>query len=237
MLLTWFSWRALFGLFLIVSLLVLLASTHTIQDVMPQNLSRLDWLSVVLAASFPALLYVLSQASNQGFSTTLLIILVIAGLAAIWFVTRLWHQPKPLLQLHVLQTGQFRLACLLTGISYIALIVTTVVMPLYFQTILKVTPLVSGLSLVPAAVSLALLNPRTGKLLDAVGPKRVVLIGMSLITIGFLLLMLLAGHLPLIGAILLACVTESGNAFVMMPAVTTGANALPKKNGSLMALR
>ena len=228
-LLTWFSWRALFGLFLIVSLLVLLASTRTIQDVMPQNLSRLDWLSVVLAASFPALLYVLSQASNQGFSATLLIILVIAGLAAIWFVTRLWHQPKPLLQLHVLQTGQFRLACLLTGISYIALIVTTVVMPLYFQTILKVTPLVSGLSLVPAAVSLALLNPRTGKLLDAVGPKRVVLIGMSLITIGFLLLMLLAGHLPLIGAILLACVTESGNAFVMMPAVTTGANALPKK--------
>jgi ABC-type anion transport system duplicated permease subunit len=39
---------------------------------MPQNFSRLDWLSVVLAASFPALLYVVSQASNQGFNTNVI---------------------------------------------------------------------------------------------------------------------------------------------------------------------
>lgn len=227
-LLTWFSWRALFGLFLLVSLGVLAASTRTIQNVMPQHLSRLDWLSVGLAASFPALLYVLSAASNSGFSTSLWAIFAVAAIAAVWFVWRLWHQEKPLLQLRVLQTPQFRLATLLTGISYIALIVTTVVMPLYFQTVLKVSPLVSGLSLVPAAVVLALLNPRTGRLLDRVGPKRVVMIGMSLITLGFVALAIFAGHLPLIGAILLACVSESGNAFVMMPAVTTGANALPK---------
>lgn len=227
-LLTWFSWRALFALFLLVSIGVLIASTRTISDVMTLTPSRLDWLSVLLAASFPALLYVLSTATHTGFTLVLLIITVVAILAAVWFVRRQWHQEKPLLQLRVLQTPQFTLAVFLTGISYIGLIVTTIIMPLYFQTILKVSPLVSGLSLVPAAALLSILNPRAGKMLDAFGPRRVVMIGMSLIVIGFVGLTLLVGHLPLWLAIVWAMVVEAGNAFVMMPAVTTGANALPK---------
>ncbi len=89
------------------------------------------------------------------------------------------------------------------------------------------SPLVSGLSLVPAAVGLSLLNPRAGRLLDRLGARPVATIGMSLIVIGFLLLGLLVGHLPLWLAIIGAMITEAGNAFVMMPAVTAGANALP----------
>lgn len=227
-LLTWFSWRALFALFLLVSIGVLIASTRTIRDVMTLTPSRLDWLSVILAASFPALLYVLSTATHTGFTLGLLLIAIVALLAAIWFVRRQWQQEKPLLQLRVLQTSQFTLAVFLTGISYIGLIVTTIIMPLYFQTILKVSPLISGLSLVPAAALLSVLNPRAGKMLDAFGPRRVVMIGMSLIVVGFVGLTLLAGHLPLWLAIVWAMVVEAGNAFVMMPAVTTGANALPK---------
>ncbi len=228
-LLTWFSWRALFILFLIVALLVLVVSTRTIKDVMPLTPTRLDWWSVILAASFPALLYVLSSATAHGLSWWLIGLAIIALLAAWGFVARQLHQKRPLLQLRVFATPQFHLAVWLTGISYIGLIVTTIMMPLYFQTILHVTPLVSGLSLVPAAALLAILNPRAGQWLDTYGPRRVVLLGMGLITGGFLLLAVTAGHLPLIGAIALSMLTEAGNAFVMMPAVTTGANALPQK--------
>ncbi|MFD1392633.1 MFS transporter [Lacticaseibacillus jixianensis] len=227
-LLSFFPWQALFALFLIVALLVLAASPVTITDVMPQQLSTLDWLSVVLAASFPALLYVLSEATHTGMTAILWMILLVSALAAVWFVTRQLRMNKPLLELRVFKTPLFTKAVLMTGISYIGLIVTTIVMPLYFQDILKVSPLVSGLSLVPAAVGLSLLNPRAGALLDKIGPRRVVTIGMSLIIIGFVMLGLLVGHMPLIIAIIGAMLTEAGNAFVMMPAVTAGANALPR---------
>lgn len=227
-LLSFFPWQALFALFLIVALLVLAASTVTITDVMPQQLSTLDWLSVVLAASFPALLYVLSEATHTGMTAILWVILLVSALAATWFVTRQLQMNKPLLELRVFKTPLFTKAVLMTGISYIGLIVTTIVMPLYFQDILKASPLVSGLSLVPAAVGLSLLNPRAGALLDKIGPRRVVSIGMSLIIIGFVMLGLLVGHMPLIVAIIGAMLTEAGNAFVMMPAVTAGANALPR---------
>ncbi|MCI1918245.1 MAG: MFS transporter, partial [Lactobacillus sp.] len=98
---------------------------------------------------------------------------------------------------------------------------------LYFQQVLRVSPLISGLALVPAALLLSLLNPRAGRLLDQIGPRRTIVIGMSLIIVGFLLLGLLVGHMPLPVAIFGAMLTEAGNAFVMMPATTAGANALP----------
>ncbi|WKF86191.1 DHA2 family efflux MFS transporter permease subunit [Lacticaseibacillus pantheris] len=227
-LLTWFPWRALFALFFIIAVAVFVVSFVTIKDVMPLQPDQLDWLSVVLAASFPALLYVLSSATNQGMNATLGIITVLGCLGAIWFVRRQLNQERPILQLRVFATRLFTQSVLMTGISYIALIVTTIIMPLYFQNVLHVSPLVSGLSLVPAAVGLSLLNPRAGKMLDRLGPRKVALTGMTLIVIGFTLMTLLVGHLPLWLAIICAMVTEAGNAFVMMPSVTAGANALPR---------
>lgn len=227
-LLTWFPWRALFALFFIIAIAVFVVSFVTIKDVMPLQPNQLDWLSVVLAASFPALLYVLSSATNQGMTATLGIITVLGCLGAIWFVRRQLNQERPILQLRVFATRLFTQSVLMTGISYIALIVTTIIMPLYFQNVLHVSPLVSGLSLVPAAVGLSLLNPRAGKMLDRLGPRKVALTGMTLIVIGFTLMTLLVGHLPLWLAIICAMVTEAGNAFVMMPSVTAGANALPR---------
>lgn len=227
-LLTWFPWRALFALFFIIAIAVFVVSFVTIKDVMPLQPNQLDWLSVVLATSFPALLYVLSSATNQGMTATLGIITVLGCMGAIWFVRRQLNQERPILQLRVFATRLFTQSVLMTGISYIALIVTTIIMPLYFQNVLHVSPLVSGLSLVPAAVGLSLLNPRAGKMLDRLGPRKVALTGMTLIVIGFTLMTLLVGHLPLWLAIICAMITEAGNAFVMMPSVTAGANALPR---------
>lgn len=51
-LLTWFPWQALFLFFLVVSLLVLAVSTVTIASVMPLQPTQLDWVSLLLSASF-----------------------------------------------------------------------------------------------------------------------------------------------------------------------------------------
>jgi EmrB/QacA subfamily drug resistance transporter len=228
-LLTWFSWQALFVLFLIVALGVLLVSTATISSVMPQEPRRLDWLSFGLSAGLPLTLLALSMLTKGQERLGGGGLLLIGVLLIVAFTARQLRLSKPMLELRVLGTGMFRKAVLLTGISYVALIVTTILMPLYFQTVLKVSPLVSGLSLVPAAVLLSLLNPLSGRMLDQFGPRRVAAIGMILIIGGFGLLALFSGRMSLPVAIILAACCEAGNAFVMMPSVTAGANALPAK--------
>lgn len=227
-LLTWFPWQALFLFFLVVSLLVLAVSTVTIASVMPLQPTQLD-----------CVLPFIRKFSN---STLCLGCFVEKRLNCWrgWFVdfrrSGSWYfrcsaieSPTTNVANASFATGMFTKAVFLTGISYVGLIVTTILMPLYFQTLLGLSPLISGLSLVPAAVLLSILNPISGRLLDRFGPRVVAMIGMLLITGGFGLLAVFAHHLPLIGAIMLAMATEAGNAFVMMPSVTAGANALPNE--------
>lgn len=128
-----------------------------------------------------------------------------------------------------MQTFNYDLAILLTSISYIALIVTTIIFPLYYQGVLHVSPFVSGMALVPGAVFLSILNPLTGKLADKIGFKPTMIVGMLMIIGGWLAAFFILGRLSLLAMILCAMVIEGGNAFVMMPAVTLGANALPNE--------
>ncbi len=228
-LLTWFSWRALFILFLAVACIVLILAKWTITSALQLQKSGLDWLSFCLSAGFPITLMALSLLAKDGSRVVGAAFLIVGIALLLSFIYRQLHLKAPMLQLRVLQTGMFRKSVLLTGISYVGLIVTTVMLPLFLQTHLHVSPLVSGLALVPAAVMLSLLNPISGKMLDRFGSRVVATVGMSLIAGGYLLLGLLAAHLNVLGAILLAICTESGNAFVMMPSVTAGANALPKQ--------
>jgi len=222
------TWQGLFVVFMVVITIVFLVALKTIKDVMPQHESHLDYWSVISSVGFIGILYVVNQIGkvnvNWGWMTGLLIISL---LAVAFFVWRQFQTTTPLLDLRVLKTFNFDLAVLLTGTSYIALIVVTIIFPLYYQEVLGMSPFASGMALVPGAVVLSLLNPLTGKLADHIGFKATMLTGMSMIVLGWLWLTLVSGRQSLIAMILIATLIEGGNAFVMMPAVTLGANSLP----------
>ncbi|MCC4383618.1 MFS transporter [Limosilactobacillus reuteri] len=227
--LKFFSWKSLFILFmLVISVIILMAASGLIQDVMERHETNLDWLSVILLVGLIGIMYVVDQTGKKnpawGINAGIFIISLIA---VIWFCIRQLHLKHPLLELRVLKTFNYDLAILLTSISYIALIVTTIIFPLYYQGVLKVSPFVSGMALVPGAVFLSILNPLSGKLADKIGFKPTMLVGMFMIIIGWVAGLIVLNHLSLLGMILCAMVIEGGNAFVMMPAVTLGANALP----------
>lgn len=227
--LKFFSWKSLFILFmLVISIIILMAASGLIQDVMERHETNLDWLSVILLVGLIGIMYVVDQAGKTnpawGINT---VIFIVSLIAIIWFCIRQLHLKHPLLELRVLKTFNYDLAILLTSISYIALIVTTIIFPLYYQGVLKVSPFISGMSLVPGAAFLSILNPLSGKLADKIGFKPTMLAGMFMIIIGWVAGLIVLNHLSLMGMILCAMVIEGGNAFVMMPAVTLGANALP----------
>lgn len=229
--LKFFSWKSLFILFmLVISIIILMAASGLIQDVMERHETNLDWLSVILLVGLIGIMYVVDQTGKKNPAWEINAgIFIVSLIAVIWFCIRQLHLKHPLLELRVLKTFNYDLAILLTSISYIALIVTTIIFPLYYQGVLKVSPFVSGMALVPGAAFLSILNPLSGKLADKIGFKPTMLVGMFMIIIGWVAGLIVLNHLSLLGMILCAMVIEGGNAFVMMPAVTLGANALPDK--------
>ncbi|MFC6164222.1 MFS transporter [Lactiplantibacillus dongliensis] len=224
------DWHGLFLVFITVATILIVLSFVTIQDVMVSKPSKLDGLSIVMLLGFAGILYVVNEIGKPNVNWTFgWGLLIVSLLAVAYFTYRQFHLETPLLELRVLKTFNYDLAIFLTAISYIALIVVTIVFPLYYQGVLKVSPFISGLSLVPGAVFLSILNPLTGKLAEKIGYKQIMLIGMSMIVVGWLILALITTKLNLATMILIAALIEGGNAFVMMPAVTLGANSLPNQ--------
>lgn len=222
------TWQGLFVVFMVIITVVFLIALKTVKDVMPAHASKLDFGSVISSLGFIGILYVVNQIGKASVNWGWMMgLLVVSILAVAYFVWRQFHVATPLLDLRVLQTVNFDLAVLLTGASYIALIVVTIIFPLYYQEVLGLTPFASGMALVPGAVVLSLLNPLTGKLADRIGFKATMLAGMTMIVFGWLWLTIVGGRQSLLAMILTAALIEGGNAFVMMPAVTLGANSLP----------
>jgi len=222
------DWHGLFLVFITVASLLIIVSIFTISDVMVNKPSKLDVLSIITLLGFAGILYVVNEIGKANVDWMLSgALLIVSILAVAYFIDRQFHLTTPLLELRVLKTFNYDLAIFLTAISYVALIVVTIIFPLYYQGVLKVSPFVSGMSLVPGAVFLSILNPLTGRLAEKIGYKKIMLLGMSMIVLGWLVLALISQELNLLTMILLAALIEGGNAFVMMPAVTLGANSLP----------
>ena len=100
-------------------------------------------------------------------------------------------------------------------------------MPLYYQNVLHTSKLVSGLLMVPPAALMAVMNRRSGKLLDQKGLKVVMRIGAASIFIGYAGLALTFGLHNAVLAVIFAAFGEVGNAFMMLPATTYANNQLP----------
>lgn len=223
------AWRGLFVVFMVIITVLLVVSLFAIKNVMPQTERHLDIVSVILSCGLIGILYAVNLLGkghvNIGFTS---LVLVISLLMIIGFVIRQFKLSEPLLQLRVLKNFNYNLSVGLTGASYVALIVVTIIFPLYYQDVLGVSKTVSGLALAPGAIFLSLLNPLTGKLADKIGFKSTMLVGMVMILAGWLTLTVSGSHLGLLAMMVVAAIIEGGNAFVMMPAVTMGANSLPK---------
>ncbi|QBO36674.1 MFS transporter [Periweissella cryptocerci] len=223
--LQYLSWRALFGVFLVILILILILAQFFMRNVTSLKPYKLDWLSTVTIIGFAGLIYAINMLTAKAWSSALIvggISIILTGI----FIYRQLHMDAPLLDIKVFKSSVFTKSVFLTGISYIGLIVTTVLMPLYYQVILHLPILASGLLMVPAAVGLSLLNPRSGKMLDYLGAKKTVMTGLGMMIVGFGLLALPFGQLSLWKSLIAAMIIEGGNAFAMMPAVTFGANTL-----------
>jgi EmrB/QacA subfamily drug resistance transporter len=94
----------------------------------------------------------------------------------IWWQTR---AASPLLDLALFRIPAFALGNTARLISFVAISLSSLVMPLFLQLALAVDPLKAGLLVAPTPLALALLAPFTGWLSDRVAPRILCTIGLA----------------------------------------------------------
>ncbi|HEA6175358.1 TPA: DHA2 family efflux MFS transporter permease subunit [Staphylococcus aureus] len=226
-----FDWRYLFLIVLLIGMIDFVFGYLSLPNITELSKPNLDKLSIILSTvSFGGLLFGFSTAGNLGWSHPMVYITIIAAIVILTvFIFRQLKLESPLLEFRVFKYNDFSVAMILIVLMFMLFIGNLTILPIYMQTMMKWSPLESGLILLPGGLIMGLLSPVTGKLFDKIGGRILSIMGMLTIMIGALLMAQFSQNTTQLYVIISFSVTMLGNAMIMTPMTTQALNALPRQ--------
>jgi MFS transporter, DHA2 family, multidrug resistance protein len=187
------SWRWIFLINIPFGVLSILLTTALIAD--PPTLVRktfrtglkLDYVGLgLLAAGLAALEIMLDEGQREDwFSSPMIVAAAIIALVALVGVVA-WElrQPDPVVDFRVLKNRNFAVAALTIYAVGFSLYGSTALLPIFLQTILGYTALLSGLVLSPGGVAMMIGFAMVGRLLGFMQPRSLIVFGLVVSAIG-----------------------------------------------------
>jgi MFS transporter, DHA2 family, lincomycin resistance protein len=224
------SWRMLFLLMLPVAGAVTWFGLRRLENVGEARYSTIDWLSVMVAAvGFGGLVYGLTQFAEGGAGRSAVFVGV--GLAAIaGFVTRQLHLQRtgsPLMDMRTLRHSTYARALLLMSVAFMTMLGSMILLPLFLQNLRGLSPLQTGLLVMPGGLAMGLLGPVVGRLFDRFGGRALMIpgsIGIVAALAGFTQVSMTMPYWQVLGLHVLLMLSL---ATVFTPVFTIGLGALP----------
>ena len=226
-----FSWRYLFYLILpLVILNIILALFFMPNFGEPKDIT-LHKPSIILSSlGLGALLLGFSNAGTHSWGSFNVAGYIIAGIVILTLFVRLQLRlDEPVLNFAVFKQKMFVLSTVSNFFIIMGLYGGMLLLPLFLQNVKGVTPLESGMVLLPGALSMAVLSPITGNLFDKYGYKILSNIGLSVLAIGTLPFLFFKADSSILIISLCQMTRSIGIAMVSMPIQTEAMNSLPDK--------
>jgi DHA2 family lincomycin resistance protein-like MFS transporter len=187
--LNYLSWRWMFLLVLPVSLGALALGARRIQNVTTPHHAPIDGVSVVLSGfAFGGIVYGLSgigvPAAREALPPG-----IWSAVGAVFLAVFIFRQMSlqktgyPLLDLRTFGSRNFTVSALLMASMMMALFGTIILLPIYLQNVLGLSTLQTGLLLLPGGLLMGLLGPRVGRLYDKVGPIKLLVPGVIVVSV------------------------------------------------------
>ena len=112
----------------------------------------------------------------------IVILSAIAALSLIFVIFWEWKQKDPIIDLHLFRDRTFGVSNLLMFMLGFALLGSTLLLPLFSQTLLGYTAQQAGLALMPGGFAIILLLPLVGFLLSRYTPRWLLLFGLAVLS-------------------------------------------------------
>jgi MFS transporter, DHA2 family, lincomycin resistance protein len=230
--LNYLSWRWLFLLVLPISIGALALGARRIQNVTTPHHAPIDAVSVILSGvAFGGIVYGLSHIGVRAAPGTIPAG-VFSAVGAVFLAVFIFRQISlqrtgyPLLDLRTFDSRNFTVSVLLMACMMMALFGTIILLPIYLQNVLGLSTLQTGLLLLPGGLLMGLLGPHVGRLYDKVGPIRLMVPGVIVVS-AVLWAMTLLRAATWVGYILAGHVVMSvGFAFLFTPLFTMGLSSV-----------
>ncbi|HDX9576840.1 TPA: DHA2 family efflux MFS transporter permease subunit [Bacillus pseudomycoides] len=226
-----YHWNLIFYAMFVIGLFVTLLSVKFFTLAQPVSNTKLDIFGVISSSiGLGSLLYGFSEAGNKGWSSAEVVITLLIGVIGIaLFIWREMTTDNKMLDLHVFKYPTFTFTLLINAIVTMALYGGMLLLPVYLQNIRGFTPIESGLLLLPGSLIMGIMGPFAGKLFDKYGIRPLAIFGLALTTFATYEFTKLTMDTPYSVIMTDYIIRSFGMAFIMMPIMTAGMNALPMK--------
>lgn len=224
-----YTWRTLFDVVIPIAALTLLFAIFKLKNITPQRPISLDLLSLALSSiGFGGILYGFSSAGEKGWDSIYVYGPIAAGvIGLVWFVLRQMKLDEPLLEFRIYKYPMFALSSAISVVIAMAMFSAMLLMPIYVQTIRGISPLDSGLLMLPGAIVMGIMSPVTGILFDKFGARVLAVIGLSITILTTFMFSNLTLDTSYGYIMFVYTLRMFGMSMVMMPVMTNGLNQLP----------
>ncbi|WP_084211022.1 DHA2 family efflux MFS transporter permease subunit [Pseudonocardia acaciae] len=223
------DWRLIFYINIPIGVIGAIAAVMVLPKTPGESTRTFDLLGFIsIAGAMFSLLLALEKGSTWGWTSyPVLILLAVATNLLAFFVVIELQVKQPLLNIRVLKHWPFVNSLLLISAISVGLFAVLFYIPLFLQSVQRLSPWNTGLVLLPQALTMAVLMPIAGQLYDKFGARWPAVVGLSLTGGGILWLSRInvdisRGEL-VIGLVAMA----AGMALGMMPIMTGGLASLP----------
>lgn len=197
----------------------------------PKAFDGMGFITVIVSSA--SLLVALSQSHAWGWTSAKTIGLFAVGFTVLGlFIWRELKAKTPLLNLQVFRSGRYTMALAITSILNISLYSGMMMTPVFLQKVQGISPMDAGLVLFPASLAMAVAMPFVGKMYNRVGPRVLVITGLSLVALGSLPLSWLGVDTPRSYIMWCMVFRSLGIGLTMMPASNYGMEQIePRLSG------
>jgi MFS transporter, DHA2 family, lincomycin resistance protein len=186
------AWQWLFILVLPIALVALVIGGVRVKNVTTPKKTKFDVPSVILSAfGFGGLVYGISNLGTATADTILLsgwLPLAVGVIGIAIFVFRqisLQKRDGALLDLRTFKSPTFTFSILMLVVSMMAFFGTIIVLPIYLESVLGLSPIDTGLLLLPGGLLMGFLAPFVGRFYDKHGPTALLTTGAALTSVTF----------------------------------------------------
>ncbi|ANU12391.1 MDR family MFS transporter [Planococcus halocryophilus] len=227
-----YSWRVLFWIVLPIALVPLSLGIFKLKNLTFQDRNiSLDKASLILSSlGFGGVLYGFSSAGTLGWDSTTVIVTILIGVVSlVVFGLRQLKLDEPLLEIRIYKYPMFALSSAISIALSMSMFSAMILMPIYVQTIKGISPIDSGLLMLPGALIMGFMSPVTGRLFDRFGAKVLAIPGLAIVVITTYMFSQLNLDTSYVSIMLIYTLRMFGISMVMMPVMTNGLNTLPIK--------
>ena len=185
-----FTWRWIFFINIPVGILSILLTSRLIQDPpyfrrRKRSETHIDYIGLgFVALGLGTLQVVLDKGQREDWfeSHFIVVLSVIAAFSLIFVIYWEWKQKDPIIDLHLFRDRTFGISNLLMFMLGFALLGSTLLLPLFSQTLLGYTAQQAGLALMPGGFAIILLLPLVGFLLSRYTPRWLLMFGLIVLS-------------------------------------------------------